>query len=552
MEFLEQELDEKRLQRAVGACLTTRRLDALWSLGDPATVVPTLPSSAVYLLARLADHEDRQILLLHADVEQVQCCWDMDTWRRDRFEPSGADAWISGLLELPDEAWLAKVPGLLPDGFGLYLLSRAVIYNLKLEPECPEDSVWYTTPDGYFELQPLPDTPEDAWNNLLRFVDRWYEHDATAIQRLLLGTIMELPCALEEESYRLRNGRIRDEGFWDVHQAREIYTPVDPSRIRLESDDAPLEPLSVRSYLPVTRPSPGVDPLSLAMGDLSPEEQDAALGNLALLCNRMTAADEVDIGDESALADVLARARAGVNLGIAYFARHRSRSPGEVLRRVHLSRLFQCGYHLQRQGAVLAATLMRTGVVSLSPGTATLLEEPWSAFLAGLLAPHPLLDWAPAGQHRPVAPSTLEELALITELVEEMSVFKGICFEVLGMPAVLLTEEGAARTSRKTPGAITFGDLLRTAAVALVVKGKASAVPLSAPAARAFLADPAGPGLARQALATRLAAVVALTPQRIARVVDTHLEALDGARDPEQVLLLVRRPAKKSSTPPIG
>ncbi len=545
MEFLQEGSNETRIQRAVGACLTTRRLDAIWSLGDPAAVVPALPPSAIHHLARIADHEDRQLLLLHAAVEQVQCCWDMDTWRRDRFEPAGADEWISGLLELPDEAWVAKVPGLLPDGFGLYLLSRAVIINLKLEPERHEASEWYTTPDGYFELAPLQETPEEAWNNLLRFVDRWYEHDATGIQQLLLATTMELPCALEEESYRLRNGRIRDEGFWDVHEAREIYAPVDPSRVSLESGGVPLEPPAVRSYLPVPGVGPAGDPLSWALAELAPEEQDAALGNLALLCNRMTAADEVDIADEEALADVLARARAGVNLGLAYFARHRSRSPGEVLRRLHVSRLFQCGYHLQRQGAVLAATLMRTGVVSLSPGTATLLEGPWSAFLAALLAPHPRLDWAPDGQHRPVSPSTLEELALITELVEEMSVFKGICFEVLGMPADLLTEEGAARTSRRTPGAITFGDLLRTAAVALVVKGKASAVPLTAPAARAFLEDPDGPGLARQALAACLAPVVALTPQRIARIVDTHLALLEGARDPEQVLLLVRRPPRK-------
>ena len=545
MDKLQDGSNETRIQRAMGSCLSTRRLDAIWRLGDPAVVVPALPPSAVYHLSRIADHEDLQILLLHAAVEQVQCCWDMDTWRRDRFEPAGADAWIASMLELPDEAWLAKVPHLLLDGFGLYLLSRAAIFNLKQEPECPEDSVWYTTPDRYFELQPLQDTPEEAWNNLLRFIDRWYENDATAIQQLLLATLMELPTALEEESYRLRNGRIRDEGFWDAHEAREIYAPVDPSRISLESVGAPLEPPAVISYLPVSATAPAGDLLSLAMAGLSPGEQDAALGNLALLCNRMAAADELDIADELALADVLARARAGVNLGLAYFVQNRSRAPEEVLRRVHVSKLFQCGNHLQRQGATLAATLMRTGVVSLSPGTATLLEGPWSAFLAALLAPHPLLDWAPRGHHRPVAPSTLEEIALITELVEEMSVLKGVCFEVLGVPADLLTEEGALRTSRRTPGAITFGDLLRTAAVALVMKGRASTVPLTAPVARAFLADPAGPGRARQELVSRISAAVALTPQRIFRVVDTHLAPLEGAKDPEQVLLLVRRPPKK-------
>jgi len=125
-----------------------------------------------------------------------------------------------------------------------------------------------------------------------------------------------------------------------------------------------------------------------------------------------------------------------------------------------------------------------------------------------------------------------------------MSVFKGLCFEVLGLPASLLTEAGAARTSRNAPGAITFGDLLRSAAVALVVKGKASAVPLAAAAARAFLADPENVPRARKALADLLAPRVALTPVRLARIVDTHLAPLAGATDPEAVLLLSRRPSR--------
>ena len=317
MDHLQERDNQNKLQRAVEVSLSGRNLDALWALGDPSRVVPELPPSAVYHLSRVADHEDRRLLVLHAAVEQLQCCWDMDTWRGDGFDPAGADEWIARMLELPDEAWNEKIHGLLPDGFGLHLLSRMTIFNLKLEPERPENSAWYTTPDEYFELQPLPDTPEEAWNNLLRFIDRWYEFDATGIQRLLLATTMELPCALEEESYRLRNGRIRDEGFWDAHTAREIYTPVDPARVSLEKAGTPLERPAVACYLPVAASRREGDLLSEGLARLIVEEQDAVRGNLALLCNRMTAADGVDVADEAGLADVLERDRAGVNLGLA-------------------------------------------------------------------------------------------------------------------------------------------------------------------------------------------------------------------------------------------
>ncbi|MBU1242454.1 hypothetical protein KKD52_07260 [Myxococcota bacterium] len=530
------------LQQVVGTCLMTRDLDSLWMLGDPAEVVPQLPPAAVYHLSRVAEYEDRQLLVLHAAVEQIQCCWDMDTWNRDRFDPAGADGWLARIVELPDEAWLEKIHGLLQDGFGLHLLSRVVIFNLKMEAEHPEDTAYYTTPDEYFELQPLDGTPEDAWNTIIRFIDRWYETDATGIQQLLLATIMEFPTALEEESYRLRNGRIRDEGFWDSHSAQAVYTPVDPARISIDRLSAPLEPPVVRSFLPATPGPAPRDVFAASLEGLTEGEQDAVRSNFALLCNRMTAADGVDIADETSMSDVLDRARAGVNLGLSYFVRHRKVPGVDILRSLHVSHLFQCGYFLQKQTSILAATLMRTGVVSLSPGTSTLLEGPWSAFFAAQLERHPKLDPGLGSGGRAVAASELEQIALITELLEELSVFKGLCFEVLGLPASLLTEEGAARTTRRTPGAITFGDLFRSAAVALVVRGKTSAVPLTRPAVRQFYADPANLKRATHELTQKLAVSVALTPRRLARIVATHLAPLASEKDPEAVLLLRRIP----------
>jgi len=544
MDFLQEHANGALIQQVVATCLKAHDLNALWDLGNPQDVVPALPAAAVVHLSRVAEHEDRKLLVLHAALEQIQCCWDMDTWRRDRFDPAGADEWIARLLELPDEAWIEKSRGLLPDGFGLLLLSRVVIYNLKMEAEHPEDSAYYTTPDEYFELQPLEGTPEDAWNNIVRFIDRWYETDATGMQQLLLATIMEFPTALEEDSYRLRNGRIRDEGFWDSHTAQEIYTPVDPARISFERPSH-LEPPVVVSFLPATPVQEVRDVFAMALSALGEEEQDAVRGNFALLCNRMTSADGVDITDEIGMSDVLERARAGVNLGLTYFVLHRNLPAQEILRSQHVSRLFQCGYFLQKQTSALAGTLIRTGIVSLSPGTSTLLEGHWSSFLSAQLERHPKLDPGFGDGLHPRSVSTLEQLALITELLEEMSVFKGLCFDVLGIPAEILTEKGAARTSRHTPGAITFGDLFRSAAVALVSRGKSSAVPLTAPAIKEFFADSENFEAARQQLTLALKGALALPARRIARIVDTHLEALRPGTEPEAILLLARRPKKK-------
>ncbi len=244
------------------------------------------------------------------------------------------------------------------------------------------------------------------------------------------------------------------------------------------------------------------------------------------------------------MSDVLERARAGVNLGLAYFVLHRSLPAQEILRSQHVSRLFQCGYFLQKQTSALAGTLMRTGIVSLSPGTSTLLEGHWSSFLSALLERHPKLDPGFGDGLHPRSVSTLEQLALITELLEEMSVFKGLCFDVLGIPAGILTEQGAARTSRHTPGAITFGDLFRSAAVALVSRGKSSAVPLTAPAIKEFYANPDNFEAARLQLTLALKGALALPARRIARIVDTHLDALRPGTEPEAILLLSRRPKK--------
>ncbi len=541
MDFLQESSGETNLIQTAQQCLAKRNLDALWALGNPEEIVPALPASAFYHLVRIAEHEDRELLVLHASTEQVQCCWDMDSWKQDRFDPDGADEWMAALLELPDEKFLEKVHGLLPDGFGLYLLSRATIYNVKLNPDIPENDSFFTTPDEYFELQPLQDTPDESWRLLVRFIDRWYALDAEGIQKLLIAVPMELPTFLEEDAYSLRNGRIRDEGFWDTFTAREIYRPVDPARVRLDDRATLVDPPRVATVLPAPWREEETDLLGRAIHALEPLQADAVRANFALLCNRLLAADEVDVADDDAAANIVLRARNAVNLALEYFVTHRKLEAHEVLRRLHVSRLFQCGYFLVHQLAQLARELMKSGAVSLSPGTYTLLEGPWLAFFQALLAPHPLLDPALAGKTGLQFPSSLAQVAQAAEWVEEMSLFKGICFEVLAIPAEVLTNEGAARTCRRNPGAITFGDLLRTAAASLALSGKSGVMSLSRAAANRFLAVPGAKEKARAALAGRIGAVLPLAPARIARIVDTHLQPWNDASDPEAVFLIRTR-----------
>lgn len=541
MDFLQENANEIKLLHVAQQCLVKKSLDALWALGNPEDLVPALPSSAFYHLVRIAEHEDRELLVLYASTEQLQCCWDMDAWKRDHFDSEGADEWVAQLLELPDEKFLEKIHGLLPDGFGLYLLSRVSIYNLKLNEDVPENATFYTTPDKYFELQPLEDTSEDSWRLLLRFIDRWYALDASGIQKLLVAVLMELPTYLEEDAFLLRNGRIRDEGFWDTFSARDIYRPLDPARIRLDNKAGSTEKPRVAAMMPILWQATEGDLLGIGIEHLDTAQADAVRDNFVLLCNRLMAADEVDIADEHVAFEVIQRARSGVNLALDYFHTHRRLQPHEVLQRLHVSRLFQCGYFLINQLAQLAREMMKSGVVSLSPGTYTLLEGPWLVFFQDLLRQHPSLNLALDGSTNVVFPSTLAQISKAAEWIEEMSLLKGICFELLQIPAAVLTQEGASRTCRRHPGAITFGDLLRTSAASMALSGKSQVMMLSRAAALRFLADPEGCEKARRALFEKIAMVVDFASHRVSRIVDTHLAPLDKVLDPESVFLIRSR-----------
>ncbi len=515
------------VNRVLRDCRRKHDLNPLWTLGEPRSLVPSLSNSALFLLSRFAEGEDRNLLLLHASTDQIQCCWDMDVWKGDTFDAAIAGDWLGELLEMPDEIFQERLKNLLPDGFGLAFLRTARILNLRIDEVLPESPVYYATPDLYFEFHPLEDTDEVTWKNLIRFLDRCYETDPEWIQQLIMAVTMEFPTALEEESFRLRNGRIRDDGFWDLYSAREIYAPVDPARISLDPVEGSVQPPPVSGVAVLSEPGEG-DLLAQALGELGPEGHDAVLENLSLLCNRMMAADEVDPADAGALEELLERARAGVNLGLAYFVHHRKRTAAEVLHSLHVSRLFQCGYSLSKQCSLLAHTLMRTGIVSLSPGTYTLLEEGWMQFFEGLLLRHPRLCRGMLQglvESKTEFFSTLEQLQLATDLLEEMSLFKGICFGLLGIPGTVLTDEGAAGTSRRTPGAMTFGDMFRTAAVALVCVGDSSRVPLpsdiSLPAG-----SPEFQARAKDALMKELTRETPLATARAERIALTHLSPL--------------------------
>jgi len=72
---------------------------------------------------------------------------------------------------------------------------------------------------------------------------------------------------------------------------------------------------------------------------------------------------------------------------------------------------------------------------------------------------------------------------------------------------------------------------------------------ISRPAALRFMADPEGIRKARAALTERIGAELKLAPHRVARIVDTHLDACLSARDPESVFLIRLRAPGEGKAP---
>lgn len=460
-----------RYRAQLGRGRRNRRIDELFAKPDPARAIRALPPDEFFYVISEIGAGDAIHVLSHGTPEQIQAVLDFALWDRDQISLERLDEWMGALAGAPHAAIGAWLQGLDVELLALLVRKRTTVYDVSLEepPEDSEEPLW-STPDRLFVL--LLHGEGEGPKAVVRLVDALYRTDRDFARRVLVGARAELDADLEELAFRWRSGRMADLGFVDFYEALEVYREIDPSLVRIEVPSAS----TVRS--PNDRPDDGSlrvpsalaerlagsSPFARAIGAISsPEELSNVHCALVALCNRVLSADRISPGDEQAVAPVLVRVAATLDLAVEFLARGSEERAVEAVRGVPMLRLFQLGTSVVGKVKKLALALTRgTPFAKMTPPL-SLFEPDDDAILDPLTRLRPLfpkrLDDPPAPGERPFA--SLADVAIAGAAVARAGAALKLVIALGVRPLDLTTEAlAAARVSRE---ALDTAVLARTA-----------------------------------------------------------------------------------------
>ncbi len=533
---------------------------------------------------------DAGAIVQAATAEQLQIVLDFAVWEHDRLAPAALGEWLASMVEAPYERvgeWLA---GLDTELVALIIRSAADIYDLSHgDPPYEPQGSFFPTPDGLFVLD-VRGLPEDQRNPrseaeggpdsvqvIIRLIDSLYRADKDFARRLLVGAGGELDAELEEMALRWRQGRMADLGFADYYEALEVYRELDPASVRIGDaaasaradarprGDASGAALRVPTALAQRLGDTGGSPFARAAQALAAgDEIDDLHFALVALTNRVLAADRIAPGDDDAVAAVLERLAATLDLAIERLAAGDDARGTVALRTIPLVKLFRLGVSLIGKVRGLALALVRKGPFA-ARGRA-LAEPVDSAVLDAITRLRPLfprlLDTPPAAGERPFR--SLADLARATAAVERAAAAQAMLRALGVTPADVSSDSGALLASDADEAAIDTGVLARTVLVRRLL-GDAGApgpfAPLSAADVQAFEASlrktKSGPPALPDKLRNAVQAVLAeATPQPLAvagaEVAERWIASL-APLEPTLVMGSTRpAPVRKPATKPAG
>jgi hypothetical protein len=417
-----------------------RRADALLEAPDLEAAVRALPGDELYYVLHEIGLAEGAELLASATPEQLQTVLDFALWERDQLAPGPLAEWLKAMAAAPYERIGEWFAGLDSELAGLILRRGAEIYDTTQEgpPEEPEGT-FFPTPDGFFVLDvrggAVGDDGTDPAQALIHLVGSLYRADKDAARKMLVGARSELDSELEEAAYRWRQARMADLGFADYYEALEVYRELDPASVRVGDAeaarpalrtvvDARATPEATALRVPTALAERLSDadgsPFSRAAQKLSAgDEVEELRFQLVALTNRVLAADRVAPGDDEAVAAVLDRLVATLDLAIERLAQGEDERGAAALRAVPLVRLFRLGTSLIGKVKRLALTLRRAG--PLGPRGVKLAEADDAVVLEAVTRLRPMfpriLDDPPAAGERPFG--SLADLARAVAAVEQ-------------------------------------------------------------------------------------------------------------------------------------
>ncbi|MBW2057086.1 MAG: hypothetical protein JRJ26_06275 [Deltaproteobacteria bacterium] len=466
------------VQKETRAALALRgkeRLEMIIRSSDPAAVVRSLPESEVFFTIKEVGEQDAVELIKLTTPGQLTYILDLELWSKDQIDRDKGALWLE-ILETCGEAKIAEFlktadPELLVSLFGK-LIRVIKTETREEEPHGPGGQSLLTFDRVYY----LEFLDKGAEVPLTRILDFLCSHDLVFYQSLMESILWDIPAETEALALRWRNGRLADRGFPDFEQALEIYSYIDPERVRQERFEA-LPPPNQSFYPPVQIQLAGKQGwfFSLALQEgLDQTSLERVQWEIMALANRVLVADAADPADLGAVHRSVRKAFQTLDLGLRYLSHEDRQEALRVLKTVPVVRIFQTGFSLALRLRRKADHIVRKGWLRAITRGIEVLDSPLRETMKGLLRKRPLFySEQEGGNLRPF--ERLEELALVEERLRRVAALGRIVHEYMGIPADAINRLDPASCWPHSP---TLSTICLTVLANRVLHGKNTMDPL--------------------------------------------------------------------------
>ena len=389
-----------------------RKYDLLIESADARQLLQKLPAQEVYLLARELGAEDVPELIAMASAEQVTAIIDLDCWKADQFDREAALRWLALLLDGEDEQIVETLAGMEIELLAAVLQQWVEVLSGPEDLEDDDARAEAMNRSGGYAIE---FSEGEAAKPIGRLLNVLLKNDYELFRQLVESIRQELPTQLEEEIYRWRSGRLEDFGFSAPHQARSLYSWLDPQNFRVGDHLREGTVYAPRSVRPPAYLLAEISPRPLLAEILSRGLSQDRAWELTYLLNKLMIADQVDPGDREQVAAALEILYGTLNLALEFLAGHDIEQAEELFHSVYFEHLFRLGFSITLQLGRRAAKLSAASV-------GRYLDAPLRPAVDALHLARPEFYLPLEGGNRAATRhfSSLKEVELVSNLIERL------------------------------------------------------------------------------------------------------------------------------------
>jgi len=330
--------EDKRIY--LNGLLPSERLEMILEDHDDKKLTWAMQPQEVYWLFKEVGGEDAMELLTLTNPVQFLFILDMELWRGWSFMEDKAVEYLGYLIKGGEEHFLQLLPHL---DFNLLslLLCREIIVaggigDLNTDEERQTD--WDHTFDDVFLIKFRNPKHSQVIGSFLELICRFDNQLYTALMESVSG---DIDTEMEEESYRMKSGRLADLGFPPRDEALEIYARINPDTFVPDRNKSLLQTKG-STTLPATfltgktfleRIIPLVDSENFRM-------------ELNYLVNTALVADQAHLANTEYMRAVVERVYGYLNIALEHLCHGDESKGSEILSGEYLKKLFQLGFSL--------------------------------------------------------------------------------------------------------------------------------------------------------------------------------------------------------------